>query len=191
VEVVLVRHGETEWSRDLKHTGWTDEPLTERGRDQAERVGAALHGRSFALVLTSPLQRATETCRLAGFGDVAQPRDDLREWNYGDYEGRKTDDIRKEAPGWTIWTGGVPNGETVEQVGARADRVVEEARAQEGDVLLFGHGHLLRILAARWLGLEPRAGRLFALDPATLSALGYERETSVIREWNLAVRSGS
>jgi broad specificity phosphatase PhoE len=191
VEVVLVRHGETEWSRDLKHTGWTDEPLTERGRDQAERVGAALHGRSFALVLTSPLQRATETCRLAGFGDVAQPRDDLREWNYGDYEGRKTDDIRKEAPGWTIWTGGVPNGETVEQVGARADRVVEEARAQDGDVLLFGHGHLLRILAARWLGLEPRAGRLFALDPATLSALGYERETSVIREWNLAVRSGS
>jgi broad specificity phosphatase PhoE len=191
VEVVLVRHGETEWSRDLKHTGWTDEPLTERGRDQAERVGAALHGRSFALVLTSPLQRATETCRLAGFGDVAQPRDDLREWNYGDYEGRKTDDIRKETPGWTIWTGGVPNGETVEQVGARADRVVEEARAQEGDVLLFGHGHLLRILAARWLGLEPRAGRLFALDPATLSALGYERETSVIREWNLAVRSGS
>jgi broad specificity phosphatase PhoE len=191
VEVVLVRHGETEWSRDLKHTGWTDEPLTERGRDQAERVGAALHGRSFALVLTSPLQRATETCRLAGFGGVAQPRDDLREWNYGDYEGRTTDDIRKEAPGWTIWTGGVPNGETVEQVGARADRVVEEARAQDGDVLLFGHGHLLRILTARWLGLEPRAGRLFALDPATLSALGYERETSVIREWNLAVRSGS
>jgi probable phosphoglycerate mutase len=191
VEVVLVRHGETEWSRDLKHTGWTDVPLTDVGREQAERVGAALRGRTFALVLTSPLQRAAETCRLAGFGEVAEARDDLREWDYGDYEGRKTADIREEVPDWTIWTGGVPNGESVEQVGARADRVVEEARATEGDVLIFSHGHLLRILTARWLGLEPQGGRHFALDSATLSTLGYERETPVIREWNLAIESAA
>jgi probable phosphoglycerate mutase len=191
VEIVLVRHGETEWSRDLKHTGRTDVPLTDLGRQQAERVGAALRGRTFALVLTSPLQRAAETCRLAGFGEAAQARDDLREWDYGDYEGRRTAEIREEVPDWTIWTGTVPNGETLEQVGARADRVVEQTRAADGDVLIFSHGHLLRILAARWLGLEPRAGRLLALDSATLSALGYERETSVIREWNVAVRSAS
>ena len=162
-------------------------PLTELGRRQAEFVGAALRERTFALVLTSPLQRAAETCRLAGFGDVAQSRDDLMEWDYGDYEGRRTDEIRAEVPGWTVFSGGVPNGETVEQVGARADRVIAEARAAAGDVLLFGHGHVLRILAARWLGLEPRAGRLFALDSATLSVLGYERETAVIRGWNLPV----
>ena len=191
MEVVLVRHGETEWSRELKHTGWTDEPLTELGRRQAERVGAALRGRTFALVLTSPLARAAETCRLAGFGDVAQARDDLREWDYGDYEGRKTADIRKELPDWTIWTGGVPNGETLEQLGARADRVLEEARPADGDVLIFGHGHMLRILTARWLGLEPQAGRLFVLDSATLSTLGYERETAVIREWNLSIESAA
>ena len=187
MEVVLVRHGETEWSRTLKHTGWTDVPLTDLGREQAELVGAALRGREFALVLTSPLQRAAETCRLAGYGEVARPRDDLREWDYGDYEGRKTADIRKEVPDWTIWTGVVPNGETLEQLGARADRIVEEARAADGDVLIFGHGHMLRILTARWLGLEPEAGRLFALDSATLSALGYERETAVIRAWNVPV----
>jgi probable phosphoglycerate mutase len=186
-EVVLVRHGETEWSRSLRHTGRTDVPLTDLGRWQAELVGAALRERTFALVLTSPLQRAAETCRLAGFGDVAQSRDDLMEWDYGDYEGRRTDEIRAEVPGWTVFSGGVPNGETVEQVGARADRVIAEARAARSDVLLFGHGHVLRILAARWLGLEPGAGRLFALDPATLSVLGYERETAVIREWNLPV----
>ena len=191
MEVILVRHGETEWSRTLKHTGWTDEPLTDLGREQADRVGAALRGRAFALVLTSPLRRAYETCRLAGFGDVAQARDDLREWNYGDYEGRKTADIRKEVPGWTIWTGGVPNGETLEQLGARADRVLDEARAANGDVLIFGHGHMLRILAARWLALDAAAGRLFALDSATLSTLGYERETAVIREWNLPIESAA
>jgi broad specificity phosphatase PhoE len=187
-EVVLVRHGETEWSRELKHTGSTDVPLTDRGREEAERVGEALRGRTFTLVLTSPLQRATETCRLAGFGEVARPRDELREWDYGDYEGRKTEDIRKEVPRWTIWSGGVPNGETIEQVGARADRVLVEIRAFDGDVLVFSHGHLLRILAARWLGLEPGAGRLFALDAATINTLGYERETAVIREWNLSWR---
>jgi len=183
-EVMLVRHGETEWSRAGKHTGRTDVPLTDRGREQALAVGEALRGREFALVLTSPLQRAAETCRLAGFGDQAQERDDLVEWDYGAYEGRTTEEIRKERPGWLVWDDELPGGETLAQVGVRADRVIAEARAAEGDVLLFAHGHVLRILAARWLGLEPRAGRLFALDPATLSTLGYEHETAVLRVWN-------
>jgi broad specificity phosphatase PhoE len=186
-EVVLVRHGETEWSRDGKHTGHTDIPLTERGRQDAEAVGVELHRRRFALVLTSPLARAAETCRLAGFGETAALRDDLREWDYGAYEGRKTVDIRKEHPGWTLWRDGVPDGETTEQVGARADRVIAELRTLAGDAAVFAHGHLLRVLAARWLGLEPAAGRLFALDPATISILGYERETPVIRMWNRTV----
>jgi broad specificity phosphatase PhoE len=183
-EVVLVRHGETEWTRTGKHTGHTDIPLTEAGRREAGAVGAALGRRSFALVLTSPLQRAAETCRLAGFGDVAVPRDELMEWDYGAYEGRKTVDIRKERPGWTLWRDGVPDGETAAQVGARADRVIAELRSVDGDVAVFAHGHVLRVLAARWLGLEPKAGRLFALDAATVSVLGYERETAVIRLWN-------
>jgi probable phosphoglycerate mutase len=183
-EVMLVRHGETEWSRAGKHTGRTDVPLTDRGREQALAVGEALRGREFALVLTSPLQRAADTCRLAGFGDQAQERDDLVEWDYGAYEGRTTEEIRTERPGWLVWDDELPGGETLAQVGVRADRVIAEARAAEGDVLLFAHGHVLRILAARWLGLEPRAGRLFALDPATLSTLGYEHETAVLRVWN-------
>jgi broad specificity phosphatase PhoE len=183
-EVVLVRHGETEWSRALRHTGSTDVPLTDLGRRQAELVGEALRGRRFALVLTSPLQRAAETCRLAGFEDVAQVRDDLREWDYGDYEGLTTAEIRKEDPRWTVFGGSVPNGESAEQVAERADRVLAEVRAADGDVLLFAHGHLLRILAARWLGLGARDGRLFALDPTTLGTLGYEREQAVIRLWN-------
>jgi probable phosphoglycerate mutase len=183
-EVMLVRHGETEWSRAGKHTGRTDVPLTDRGREQALAVGEALRGREFALVLTSPLQRAADTCRLAGFGDQAQERDDLVEWDYGAYEGRTTEEIRKERPGWLVWDDELPGGETLAQVGVRADRVIGEVRAAEGDALLFAHGHVLRILAARWLGLEPRAGRLFALDPATLSTLGYEHETAVLRVWN-------
>jgi len=181
---MLVRHGETEWSRAGKHTGRTDVPLTDRGREQALAVGEALRGREFALVLTSPLQRAADTCRLAGFGDQAQERDDLVEWDYGAYEGRTTEEIRKERPGWLVWDDELPGGETLAQVGVRADRVIAEVRAAEGDALLFAHGHVLRILAARWLGLEPRAGRLFALDPATLSTLGYEHETAVLRVWN-------
>lgn len=181
---MLVRHGETEWSRAGKHTGRTDVPLTDRGREQALAVGEALRGREFALVLTSPLQRAADTCRLAGFGDQAQERDDLVEWDYGAYEGRTTEEIRKERPGWLVWDDELPGGETLAQVGVRADRVIGEVRAAEGDALLFAHGHVLRILAARWLGLEPRAGRLFALDPATLSTLGYEHETAVLRVWN-------
>jgi broad specificity phosphatase PhoE len=183
-EVVLVRHGETEWSREGKHTGRTDILLTEHGRRQAQAVGAALRGRRFALVLTSPLTRALETSRLAGFGDVAVQRDELREWDYGAYEGRTTIEIRKEVPGWTLWCDGVPDGETIDDVAARVDRVIAELRSVPGDALLFAHGHVLRVLAARWLGLEPQAGALFALDPASISALGYERETSVIRLWN-------
>jgi probable phosphoglycerate mutase len=184
LEVVLVRHGETAWSRAGKHTGRTDVPLTEHGRLQAQAVGAALRDREFALVLSSPLGRALETCRLAGFGERAELRNELMEWDYGAYEGRTTSEIREQRPGWTLWRDGVPGGETVEQVGARVDRVVDEMRSLEGDALLFAHGHVLRVLTARWLGLDPDAGRLFALDPATLSTLGYERETAVLQLWN-------
>jgi probable phosphoglycerate mutase len=147
-------------------------------------VGAALRGRQFALVLTSPLARAAETCRLAGFGEATEQRDELREWDYGAYEGRTTIEIREEAPGWTLWGDGVPEGETTADVAARVDRVIAELRSVPGDALLFAHGHVLRVLAARWLGLEPQAGALFALDPATISTLGYERETAVLRLWN-------
>jgi broad specificity phosphatase PhoE len=183
-EVVLVRHGETEWSRAGKHTGRTDVPLTEQGREQAVALGAGLRERRFELVLTSPLERARETCRLAGYDEVAQPRDELMEWDYGVYEGRTTPEIREERPGWTLWREGVPGGETADHVGARVDRVIGELRSLAGDAALFAHGHVLRVLAARWLGLEPDAGRLFALDTATISVLGYERETAVIRVWN-------
>jgi broad specificity phosphatase PhoE len=186
-EVVLVRHGETEWSRAGKHTGRTDIPLTDRGRQEAQAVGAELQGRQFALVLTSPLARAADTCRRAGLGAVAEPREELMEWDYGAYEGRETVDIRKERRGWTLWLDGVPKGETIAQVQARADPVIAELRSVAGDAAVFAHGHLLRVLAARWLGLEPAAGRLFALDPATISILGYERETPVVRMWNRSV----
>jgi broad specificity phosphatase PhoE len=191
-EIVLVRHGETEWSRAGKHTGRTDVPLTEAGRRQAHVVGTELQTRRFAAVWTSPLSRAAESCRLAGFGDVAVPREELMEWDYGEYEGRTTPEIRSERPGWTLWADGVPAGETVGEVAERVDRVLAEADSVGGDTLFFAHGHVLRVLAARWLGLEPAEGRLFALDPATLSVLGYERETRVIRVWNQAgVDSGS
>ena len=188
-EVVLVRHGETLWSRDGKHTGRTDILLTDEGRRQSERVGGTLRGRRFPLVLTSPLQRAAETCRLAGLGDVAVFRDELMEWDYGDYEGRTTPEIRTEVPGWSLWRDGVPGGETAADVGRRVDGVLAELRALDGDVAVFAHGHVLRVLAARWLGLPPTEGRLFALDPATISILGYERETPVIRRWNEPVSS--
>ena len=183
-EVVLVRHGETLWSRSGKHTGRTDIPLTEEGRRQSERVGETLRGRRFALVLTSPLQRAAETCRLAGLGDVAAFREELMEWDYGAYEGRTTPEIRAEVPGWSLWRDGVPEGENAADVGRRVDAVIADVRAVDGDVALFAHGHLLRVLAARWLGLPPTEGRLFALDPATISILGHERETPVLRRWN-------
>ncbi len=187
--VILVRHGETEWSLSGQHTGRTDIPLTDNGREQAERVCAGLAGLRFALVLSSPMARALETARLAGQGDRVETTDDLVEWDYGDYEGRTTADIRVDRPGWSLFTDGVPGGETVEDVGRRVDRVIERVRALfdsgvGGDVALFAHGHVLRILAARWVGLPPADGRLFALDPATVSVLGYERETPVVSRWN-------
>ena len=185
MEVVLVRHGETEWSREGRHTGRTDVPLTERGDRQARAVGEALRGRSFAVVLSSPLQRALETARLAGFSP--ETREELREWDYGEYEGRRTSEIRREVPDWTIWRHGGPGGESLDEVRARTDRMVAELRAVDGDALVFAHGHLLRVLTARWLELPPPDGRLFALDSGTLSTLGYEREQSVIRGWNVTV----
>ena len=185
-ELWLIRHGETEWSRSGAHTGRTDLPLTEQGRRNAEAVGRLLKGRPFALVLVSPLRRAVETCRLAGYGAVAQIEPRLQEWDYGDYEGRTTTDIQKEIPGWSQWSSPIPNGESIDQVAARARGVIERAVAAGGDVALFAHAHILRILTACWLDLPPADGRLFALDTASLSTLGYERETRVISRWNLS-----
>ena len=162
-ELWLVRHGETEWARLGRHTGRTDVPLTETGRDQALDLGRRLAGHPFELVLTSPLSRAADTAALAGFGGAVRPDPDLREWDYGALEGRLTADIRDDYPGWTIWRGPWPDGETIDAVATRADRVIGRARAATGDVLVFAHGHLLRVLAARWLGLPPTAGALFAL----------------------------
>lgn len=186
--VWLVRHGETEWARLGRHTGRTDIPLTDIGRDQARALGRRLTGRRFGLVLTSPLSRATETAAIAGYGEMAARDDDLMEWDYGALEGRKTADIRSEMPDWTIWRGPWPDGETADAVGARADRIVarlREARA-DGDALVFAHGHLLRVLAARWIGLPPASGGLFELATATLSILGWEREAPSIELWNEA-----
>jgi broad specificity phosphatase PhoE len=187
MEVVLVRHGETEWSRDLRHTGLTDIPLTEAGREEAGGLGAALAEWSFGRVITSPLERAVETCRLAGLAETAERSDALLEWDYGEYEGITTKQIREERPDWYLWRDGCPGGETATQVGARVDPLVEELKRSEEDVALFAHGHLLRVLAARWLGLAPEDGALLALSTATLSALGFERETAVIRRWNAPV----
>jgi probable phosphoglycerate mutase len=183
-QIWLFRHGETAWSLSGQHTGRTDLPLTAAGRRRAQAIGQRLSGRPFALVQSSPLVRALETCRLAGYGEVARLTDDLKEWDYGDYEGRRTADIQEERPGWSLWRDGVPGGETVEQVGARARRVIETAKAAAGDVALFAHGHVLRVLSACWLGLPPDAGRLFALGTAAVSVLGYEHETRVIVKWN-------
>ncbi len=184
-EIWLIRHGETEWSRSGQHTGRTDIPLAPEGLRQAEALGRHLGGRRFALVLTSPLARARETCRLAGYESVAQVSADLREWDYGIYEGRTTADIRVTEPGWSIWTSPVPEGESIEAVGARARRVIEQALPADGDVALFSHGHLLRILGASWIGRPPDDGRLLALSTASISVLGWERETRVIQRWNL------
>jgi broad specificity phosphatase PhoE len=181
-EVVLLRHGETEWSATGRHTGRTDVPLTERGEEQARALGTAVAGRRFAEVLTSPRQRASETCRLAGLSGTVV--DELREWDYGDYEGRTTPAIREEVPGWTVWQGPVPGGERLEEVGARADRVLERLLAAGGDVAVVSHGHFLRVLAARWLELPPVEGRRFALDTATVSVLGTERGSRALRLWN-------
>lgn len=184
LQLWLIRHGETAWSLSGAHTGRTDLPLTERGKLRAEAIGHLLNGRPFERVLTSPLQRARETCRLAGYGGQAIPDDDLQEWNYGDYEGRSSAEIQKDRPGWNLWKDGVVNGETVEQVAARAQRVIGRALVTGGDCALFAHGHILRILTACWLELPPNGGELFGLDTASLSILGWEHQTRVIRLWN-------
>jgi probable phosphoglycerate mutase len=188
-EIWLIRHGETAWSLSGQHTGRTDLPLTKVGEQQAEELGRYLAGRPFALTLTSPLQRARETCKLAGYGGVAQIDPDLCEWDYGAYEGRTSAQIQESAPGWTIWESPVPQGETIEQVAARARRAIERAAKAGGDVALFAHGHLLRILAACWLGLAPDGGKYFALGTASIGVLGYERETRVLSRWNISGQS--
>lgn len=184
-ELWLIRHGETDWSAAKRHTGRTDITLTPMGERQAAALGVALTGRRFALVLSSPLRRARETCRLAGYGDEATMTDDLLEWDYGIYEGKTTKEIRLEQPEWSIWTASVANGESIEQVRQRAQRVIQRSLAANGDVILFAHAHILRILAACWLGLPPDAGRLFVLRTASLSVLGFEHDTRVITRWNI------
>jgi len=183
-EVVLVRHGETEWTRTGQHTGKTDIPLTDEGRRQAELLRESLTGRRFVRVLTSPLSRAADTCRLAGLGDSAEVSDELLEWDYGDYEGVTTAQIRKERPDWNLWRDGCPGGEEPGEVGARVDRIVAELQRLDGDAALFAHGHVLRVLAARWIELGPEWGARLVLTTATLSILGWERETRAIQLWN-------
>jgi len=184
--VFLARHGETAWSLSGQHTGLTDLPLTDRGERDARNLGERLRGTKFARVLTSPLQRAVETCELAGFGNVAQVEPDLVEWDYGKYEGLTSAQIYSVRPDWDLFSDGCPGGETPQQVASRADRVIDRVRRTSGDVLLFSSGHFLRIFAARWLGLEPAAARFFLLGTASLSALGYEHTPSqpVIRFWD-------
>lgn len=182
-DVVLVRHGQTEWSATGKHTGRTDVPLTEFGRRQAEALGAMLGGADFARVLSSPLTRAWETMERAGYaGGTAT--DDLMEWDYGIFEGRSTPDIRDEIPDWSVWVNPIVGGESVEEVGERADRVIADVLEADGPIAIFAHGHVLRILAARWIGLPAVVGANLRLDAATVSTLGWERESRVIRHWN-------
>jgi broad specificity phosphatase PhoE len=185
--IYLIRHGETAWSLSGQHTGLTDLPLTERGERNARRLGERLKGLTFTKVFTSPLQRAAHTCELAGFGAVAEVDSDLLEWNYGEYEGRRTAEILAERPDWQLFRDGCPGGESPQQAATRADRVVSRLRAIHGDVLLFSSGHFLRMLGARWLGLEPAAGRYFLLSTASLGMLAYEHNSlsePVIRLWN-------
>jgi broad specificity phosphatase PhoE len=185
-EIHVIRHGETAWTESRRHTGLTDIPLTERGELQARRFGEHLRGWTFAHVFTSPLQRARRTCELAGLGALAQVDPDLVEWNYGDYDGLTTAEILKQRPGWQLFRNGCPRGESVAEMSARADRVIARLRGLDDAVLLFSSGHFLKILAARWLGLDAYYGRLFLLSTTTLSILGYENDKSnpVIRLWN-------
>jgi probable phosphoglycerate mutase len=185
-QVYLARHGETAWTVSRQHTGLTDLPLTDHGEDNARRLSERLKGRTFARVFTSPLQRARRTAELAGFAPVAEVDPDLLEWNYGEYEGLTTKEIQKTRPGWNIFRDGCPGGETSAAVGARADRVIARLRAIDGDVLIFSSSHFLRVLGARWLGLEPSAGQYFILDTAALSIVGYDHDRTelVFRLWN-------
>lgn len=180
----LVRHGATAWSRSGQHTGRTDVPLLDEGREEARSLAPILARQQFSLVLTSPLARARETCALAGLGERAAVAADLLEWDYGDYDGLTTEQIRLEHPGWDLWVDGVPGGETVGEVGRRVDRVIETARDDTGDTICFAHGHVLRVLAARWVGLPPVGGRFLVLEAAALSVLGWEREVPVLVRWN-------
>ena len=190
-QFVIVRHGQTEWSKSNRHTGRTDLPLTAAGRRQARALRGALAHRTFSLVLCSPLRRARETCELAGFGERAVLCDDLREWDYGDYEGLTTDEIWELDPRWHLWRDGCPGGERPEEVAARADRVLAQTRHDARDVLVFAHGHILRVLTARWLRMAPAAGARFALAPAAVSRLGCERDTEVVVGWNCSRRQGA
>lgn len=183
-ELWLVRHGRTKWAATGRHTGWTDIPLDEIGRVQAAALVEPLAARKFDQVFSSPLSRAYDTCALAGFEARAVVDENLREWNYGDYEGRTKVEIVAERPGWNLWSDGVPGGEALDAVATHADRFVAPLRSPSGRVLIFAHGHLLRILTARWLGLDPSAARLFVLEPAATGVLGYERDQAVIRTWN-------
>jgi broad specificity phosphatase PhoE len=178
----LVRHGETAWSLSGQHTSTTDLPLTAEGERKAGQVGKLLAGKKFSAVYSSPMLRARETCRIAGYGDGAIVTDDLREWNYGSYEGLTTDEIHKTAPGWSIWAAAPPGGETIGQVAERARRVI--VSVPDGEVAIFGHGHMLRVLSACWLKIAPEMGRCFALSTGSISVLGYEREARVIQSWN-------
>jgi broad specificity phosphatase PhoE len=184
VDVFAIRHGETAWSLSGQHTGTTDIPLTDAGRRLAKRMRPVLAARAFGLVLCSPMQRARETCELAGLGDKAVIDSDLVEWNYGEYEGLTPKQIREMAPGWLIFRDGCPGGEAPEQVGARVDRVIARSRAVEGDIALFAHGHVLRVFVARWIGLPPGGGQHFLLNTGTLCVLGYYREIPAVRTWN-------
>jgi broad specificity phosphatase PhoE len=182
-EIVLIRHGETEWSLSGQHTSRTDLPLLDVGRERALAVGEELRGRSFSLVLCSPALRARQTCELAGF-DRPEIVDDLREWQYGEYEGLTTPEIWERVPDWNLWSDGCPGGEGPAEVGARADRVLARARAADGDVIAFAHGHILRVVAARWVGAEVPFGARLQLRAGAISALGFERQTEVVSRWN-------
>ena len=181
--LVVLRHGQTEWSLSGRHTGRSDIPLTQEGRRQAAAAASRLEGLAFDRVWTSPLSRTTETARLAGLHD-AEPRNDLAEWDYGEYDGRTTVEIREGRPGWEIFRDGVVGGESIEEVTERVDRVIEDARSIAGDVLVVSHGHLSRVLTARWLGLDASHGRTFSISPASLSILGWKRELPVVLRWN-------
>ncbi len=182
--IVLVRHGETEWSASGQHTSRTDLPLVETGREQARALAPTLRGRSFTLVLSSPLKRALETCQLTGFGDVVELREELHEWDYGEYEGLTTPQIKDGRPNWDLWRDGCPGGESPDQVSARADRLLASLANTDGEVLMFAHGHILRVLSARWLDMPVGAGGRLLLGAAALCVLGHERETRALERWN-------